>query len=150
MRLVGLVSPAMLVCSCPAFGVGALFPTLHSGDLRGALPADPAAASAAASGHPLPAAVPCQVCGVGEAQLPHVNCANIDCNELFIACAECKAKLAGCCCEECMRAPRLLRPAKTDGGNYGARWRQGGDRLLCRDSVPLLLWAHQQADGQRS
>ncbi|KAJ9508204.1 hypothetical protein QJQ45_021529, partial [Haematococcus lacustris] len=42
--------------------------------------------AAALAGHPLPAAVPCQasasmrVCGCGEAQLPHVNCANVDCN----------------------------------------------------------------------
>jgi len=75
---------------------------------------------AAPSGHGLPAAVPCQVCGCAAAELPHVNCANIDCNELFIACASCKSRLAGCCCEACMQAPRLLRPAKTDGGFYGA------------------------------
>jgi hypothetical protein len=40
----------------------------------------------------LPAAVPCSMCGEGPAALPHVNCANIDCNELFIACAACKTK----------------------------------------------------------
>jgi hypothetical protein len=25
----------------------------------------------------------------------------------------------GCCCSECQNAPRLLRPIKIDGGNYG-------------------------------
>jgi predicted sulfurtransferase len=62
-----------------------------------------------------------QVCGAAAAELPHVNCANIDCNELFIACSSCKARLRGCCCEACTNAPRLLRPAKLDGGNYGTQ-----------------------------
>ncbi|KAL4457423.1 hypothetical protein ABPG75_012288 [Micractinium tetrahymenae] len=66
---------------------------------------------------PLDAAAPCQVCGA-EAVLPHMNCANIDCNKLFIACDGCKGKFRGCCCESCMDAPRLLRPAKTKG-TYG-------------------------------
>jgi hypothetical protein len=26
----------------------------------------------------------------------------------------------GCCCEACQSAPRLLRPIKVDGGNYGS------------------------------
>lgn len=68
---------------------------------------------------PRPAAVPCQICGSPDSEVPHVNCANIDCNELFIACAKCKQELNGCCCQECMQAPRLLRPAKFGGGNYG-------------------------------
>ncbi len=71
-------------------------------------------------GAALPAAVPCYVCGTAQAQLPHVNCANMDCNELFIACAACKSKWSGCCCEACTQAPRLLRPAKLEGGHYGA------------------------------
>lgn len=37
----------------------------------------------------LVAAAPCHSCG-GEAVLPHANCANIDCNKLFIACDNCK------------------------------------------------------------
>lgn len=51
--------------------------------------------------------------------MPHMNCANIDCNELFIACAACKTRFNGCCCAECQDAPRLLRPVKPDGGHYG-------------------------------
>eukprot|EP00798_Chlamydomonas_sp_ICE-L_P006427 gene6427-3055_t len=69
---------------------------------------------------PLPCAAPCQVCDSPDSQLPHMNCANMDCNELFIACAGCKSRFRGCCCEECMSAPRLLRPVKLDGGHYGA------------------------------
>jgi predicted sulfurtransferase len=64
--------------------------------------------------------VPCQICSAAPAKLPHLNCANIECNELFIACETCRARLQGCCCERCMAAPRLLRPIKIDG-NY-ARW----------------------------
>ncbi|GLC36573.1 hypothetical protein PLESTM_000461600 [Pleodorina starrii] len=75
----------------------------------------------------LRAAVPCSLCGSPDSQLPHVNCANIDCNELFIACAACKQRFDGCCCEACMSAPRLLRPAKVDGGHYGA-WGNYADR----------------------
>ena len=37
----------------------------------------------------LPAAAPCQMCN-GRAELPHANCANIDCNKLFLACPTCK------------------------------------------------------------
>ena len=70
---------------------------------------------------PLEAAAPCAVCG-GTAELPHANCANIDCNKLFLGCPECKTQLSGCCCESCMDAPRLLRPAKT-AGQYG-NWTQ--------------------------
>lgn len=65
----------------------------------------------------LPAAAPCQVCG-GTAILPHINCANIDCNKLFIACEECRSTYKGCCCSECTDAPRLLRPIKI-AGQYG-------------------------------
>eukprot|EP00887_Chlorella_sp_A99_P002807 scaffold6.g2807.t1 len=73
---------------------------------------------------PLEAAAPCQVCG-GTAVLPHMNCANIDCNKLFIACEACRTKHNGCCCSECQEAPRLLRPAKV-AGLYGT-WREYAD-----------------------
>ena len=41
-------------------------------------------------GAKLPAAVECQLCGGGEAVLPHLNCANVLCNKLFIACDRCR------------------------------------------------------------
>ncbi|MEI8300157.1 MAG: rhodanese-related sulfurtransferase [Chlamydiota bacterium] len=37
----------------------------------------------------------------------YVNCANMDCNALFIACDKCIAHLQGCCSQECTKAPRL-------------------------------------------
>lgn len=52
-----------------------------------------ASADAIAAGA-MPAAVPCQLCLEGEGQLPHMNCANIDCNELFIACSACRTRCA--------------------------------------------------------
>lgn len=40
----------------------------------------------------------------------------------------------GCCCESCQSAPRLLRPIKVDGGNYGS-WNQYADE----DSLGQLI-----------
>lgn len=37
----------------------------------------------------------------------YYNCANMDCNELFLSCPTCAQKLKGCCCDECAEAPRL-------------------------------------------
>ena len=48
-----------------------------------------AGASAEAPEGALPVAASCALCG-GAAQLPHMNCANLDCNRLFLACGACK------------------------------------------------------------
>lgn len=37
----------------------------------------------------------------------YYNCANMDCNRLFLCCSSCLHSLAGCCSEKCQRAPRL-------------------------------------------
>lgn len=37
----------------------------------------------------------------------YYNCANMDCNHLFLCCPECVTAFKGCCCEECQTAPRL-------------------------------------------
>lgn len=37
----------------------------------------------------------------------YYNCANMDCNELFLACPTCADKRKGCCSEGCMSAERL-------------------------------------------
>lgn len=39
----------------------------------------------------------------------YYNCANMDCNELFLCCPVCAERLKGCCCTECLSvpAPRL-------------------------------------------
>ncbi|MEN9343914.1 MAG: hypothetical protein RLZZ453_701 [Chlamydiota bacterium] len=37
----------------------------------------------------------------------YYNCANMDCNELFLSCPSCAEKTKGCCCVACMGAPRV-------------------------------------------
>lgn len=96
-------------------------------------------------------------CGA-PAVLPHMNCANVDCNALFLTCDACRVRCdlsapfhclrlnlsapvhhtppqmryAGCCCEACMDAPRLLRPAKHEGGHFG-KWTE------VRDAVNIMV-----------
>ena len=47
----------------------------------------------------------CRHCGTSSDV--YYNCANMDCNELFLSCPACAEKLQGCCCEGCQEAPRL-------------------------------------------
>ncbi len=47
----------------------------------------------------------CRHCGVPSDV--YYNCANMDCNELFLSCPQCAEKLKGCCCEACTHAERL-------------------------------------------
>ena len=65
----------------------------------------------------LVAVAPCALCAAA-AEAPHLNCANVDCNKLFLACEKCKPKYKGCCSEACTCAPRMLRPIKKEGGYY--------------------------------
>ncbi|MGR3973015.1 MAG: rhodanese-related sulfurtransferase [Candidatus Rhabdochlamydia sp.] len=37
----------------------------------------------------------------------YFNCANMDCNALFLSCHLCAEKEQGCCCEACREAPRV-------------------------------------------
>ncbi|GAB4236251.1 MAG: rhodanese-related sulfurtransferase [Chlamydiales bacterium] len=37
----------------------------------------------------------------------YYNCANMDCNHLFLSCDSCLKELSGCCKEECLQAPRV-------------------------------------------
>ncbi|KAJ0257265.1 Rhodanese-like domain-containing protein 8 [Hirschfeldia incana] len=49
----------------------------------------------------------CYICDSLVHELRHRNCANLDCNLLFLCCAECVVDLKGCCCSDCTTAPRL-------------------------------------------
>ncbi|XP_018441763.2 rhodanese-like domain-containing protein 8, chloroplastic [Raphanus sativus] len=49
----------------------------------------------------------CYICDSQVEELRHRNCANLDCNLLFLCCAECVVDLKGCCCSDCITAPRL-------------------------------------------
>jgi UPF0176 protein len=44
----------------------------------------------------------------------YYNCANMDCNELFLSCPECAEKLKGCCCKQCTQTSRLRPYEKKD------------------------------------
>ena len=37
----------------------------------------------------------------------YFNCANMDCNELYLSCLSCAEKTKGCCCTDCQEAPRV-------------------------------------------
>jgi len=37
----------------------------------------------------------------------YYNCANMDCNKLFLCCGSCLQDLQGCCCEACMKSEKL-------------------------------------------
>lgn len=47
----------------------------------------------------------CHHCGC--ANDTYYNCANTDCNEIFLCCLECLQKMVGCCQSDCMHAKRL-------------------------------------------
>ncbi|XP_020866822.1 rhodanese-like domain-containing protein 8, chloroplastic isoform X2 [Arabidopsis lyrata subsp. lyrata] len=49
----------------------------------------------------------CYICDSQVQEIRHRNCANLDCNRLFLCCAECVVDLKGCCCSNCITAPRL-------------------------------------------
>lgn len=44
----------------------------------------------------------------------YYNCANMDCNELFLSCPSCAEKFSGCCHEECQASERV-RPYEKGG-----------------------------------
>lgn len=47
----------------------------------------------------------CHHCSV--ANDAYYNCANMNCNLLFLCCLECLKQHKGCCCKDCMESPRL-------------------------------------------
>jgi UPF0176 protein len=47
----------------------------------------------------------CHHCGVPSDV--YYNCANMDCNELFLCCQKCAEETKGCCSETCQSAPRV-------------------------------------------
>ncbi|KAG8388499.1 hypothetical protein BUALT_Bualt02G0132000 [Buddleja alternifolia] len=49
----------------------------------------------------------CYICTSQVSELRHRNCANLDCNLLFLCCMECVNGFKGCCCTTCTSASRL-------------------------------------------
>ncbi|CAN0891407.1 Rhodanese-like domain-containing protein 8, chloroplastic [Linum grandiflorum] len=73
----------------------------------------------------------CYVCESEVSELRHRNCANPDCNFLFLCCESCVDNLRGCCCEKCTTGPRL-RPVLPGAQRY-MKWH------VYRDSGPESL-----------
>ncbi|CAL0312325.1 unnamed protein product [Lupinus luteus] len=59
----------------------------------------------------------CYICCSEVTELRHRNCANLDCNLLFLCCRKCVKELRGCCCLSCTTAPRL-RPVLNGERRY--------------------------------
>ncbi|KAI5674924.1 hypothetical protein M9H77_05874 [Catharanthus roseus] len=70
----------------------------------------------------------CFICHSGVSELRHRNCANLDCNLLFLSCRSCVNQLRGCCCLKCTSAPRL-RPAHPENQRY-KKWHHYRDSQL--------------------
>jgi len=50
---------------------------------------------------------PISVCEIsGRPSDMYINCANMECNRLFVVCAEAAVKMEGCCSEECRQSPK--------------------------------------------
>lgn len=54
---------------------------------------------------PTPVIGACHHCGTPNET--YLNCANMDCNNLFICCTACADSYEGCCCKECQTAERV-------------------------------------------
>ena len=52
----------------------------------------------------------------------YYNCANMDCNALFLACPTCAEKRQGCCSEACMEEPRRRPFVKRDRPKPFRKW----------------------------
>lgn len=72
----------------------------------------------------------CYICGSQVSELRHRNCANLDCNLLFLCCMSCTNHLRGCCCLKCQSAPRL-RPVLAGHQRY-KKWHHYRDMELER------------------
>ncbi len=56
----------------------------------------------------------------------YLNCANTDCNQLFICCSSCAALAQGCCCKECEQAPRVRAFVPSERPKPFRKLRSGG------------------------
>lgn len=59
----------------------------------------------------------CYICASQVSELRHRNCANLDCNLLFLCCSSCMDELRGCCSSPCTSADRL-RPVLAGDERY--------------------------------
>lgn len=52
----------------------------------------------------------------------YYNCANMDCNRLFLCCGECLQEFLGCCCIVCQTAPRVRPHHEQDAHKPFRKW----------------------------
>ncbi|MEI8365715.1 MAG: rhodanese-related sulfurtransferase [Parachlamydiaceae bacterium] len=62
----------------------------------------------------------CHHCGTANDK--YYNCANMDCNELFLCCPDCLKSHSGCCCTECTHSPRIRPYHEQDAHKPFRRW----------------------------
>ncbi|KAK9115098.1 hypothetical protein Syun_021895 [Stephania yunnanensis] len=75
----------------------------------------------------------CYICRSHLSELRHRNCANLDCNRLYLCCPKCLSEVQGCCCSNCKSAPRL-RPVLPGFRRYD-KWHLYRDMELENPSV---------------
>ncbi|KAI3834907.1 hypothetical protein MKW98_016020 [Papaver atlanticum] len=86
----------------------------------------------------------CYICGLQRLKdLRHRNCANLDCNMLILSCNNCVEEFKGCCCSDCMSAPRI-RPVLTGPQRY-KKWHIYRDAELQKDSIARDYPGHSAA-----
>mmetsp|Transcript_48193 Transcript_48193/g.89768 ORF Transcript_48193/g.89768 Transcript_48193/m.89768 type:complete len:429 (-) Transcript_48193:1063-2349(-) len=56
----------------------------------------------------------CLCCGGKKAAPPHRNCANVDCNRLFLVCPTCMQQHQGHCSAECLECSQRQRPINAE------------------------------------
>lgn len=52
----------------------------------------------------------------------YYNCANMDCNRLFLCCGECLSQFLGCCSVDCQKAPRVRPHHQQDAHKPFRKW----------------------------
>ncbi|MFA6914820.1 MAG: rhodanese-related sulfurtransferase [Parachlamydiales bacterium] len=72
------------------------------------------------SDEPAPTIAVCKHCQVTAEN--YYNCANMDCNELFICCPDCLHQFEGCCDSACKNAPRIRPYHQEDAHKPFRRW----------------------------
>ncbi|XP_020248513.1 rhodanese-like domain-containing protein 8, chloroplastic isoform X4 [Asparagus officinalis] len=70
----------------------------------------------------------CYICSSRLVEFRHRNCANLDCNRLFLCCTNCVQELRGCCCSDCTNSSRL-RPVLQGSQRY-QKWHVYRDEVF--------------------
>lgn len=72
----------------------------------------------------------------------YYNCANMDCNELFLACLDCAEKKQGCCCETCESEPRRRPFVKRERPKPFRKWyHYGKNKELKEEDEPCSCFS---------